>query len=98
MAAIRHFLLIGESGNQRIQNGDRIEVIDAYQRSEMQIALAYNLCVNGEEIQLGIPPSYIRKLNTTGPVDGEIVHVSRIGKHLLIAVSLGRKDFLPLVS
>ena len=87
MAQSRHFLLIGEAGNFRIQVGDNIEIMEAYQRQDLPIALANRFCINGRYHGYGISRPYLKKLADAGSCKGEIVQLSREQRDLTITVA-----------
>ncbi len=89
MTGNRQFLLIGEAGNYHIQIGDTIEIIDAYQRQNLNIALANNFRINGRYRSYCVSEPYTKKLKRIGPVRGEIVQVCREEQDLTIIVAAG---------
>lgn len=86
MDSHRHFLLLGEADNFRIQVGDDIEILEAYERQGLPIALANRFCVNGTYQNFGISRPYIKKLTQSRPCRGEIVQLRREEKDLTITV------------
>lgn len=86
MAQSRHFLLIGEAGNFRIQVGDNIEIMEAYQRQDFPVALANRFCINGAYQNNGLSKPYVTKLSDAASCKGEIVKLSRGEQDLTITV------------
>lgn len=87
MAHRRHFLLIGEAGNHKIQVGDHIDILEAYQRQDLPVALANRFCINGKYRNYGLLGPYTRKLTHAGSCTGEIVQLCREAQDLTIIVT-----------
>ena len=82
-----HFLLIGEAGNHIIQVGDNIEILEAYKRQDLPVALANRFCINGRYQGYGVSRPYVRKLADAGSCKGEIVKLSCDQRDLTITVA-----------
>ncbi len=87
MPDTRHYLLIGEAGNFHIQVGDIIEITEAYQRQNIDVALANTFRINETYRNYCISAPYTKKLNRLEPVKGEIVQLSREEQDMTITVS-----------
>ena len=86
MAQHRYFLLLGEAGNHQIQVGDNIDILEAYQRQDLPVALANRFWINGSYLNHGLPRPYVKKLVHADSCSGEIVHLSRDEKDLTVTV------------
>ena len=87
MAQSRHFLLIGEAANFRIQVGDNIEILEAYQRQDLPVALANRFSINGTYKNYGLSRPYLKRLAQGNSFTGEIVQLSRDEQNLTITVA-----------
>ncbi|HKL26405.1 MAG TPA: hypothetical protein VJ910_09300 [Desulfuromonadales bacterium] len=87
MARSRHFLLIGEAENFRIQVGDNIEIHEAYQRQDLPVALANRFSINGTYQNDGLSRPYLKRLVRGSSFTGEIVQISREEQDLTIRVA-----------
>lgn len=89
----RHFLLIGEASNHKIQVGDNIEILEAYQRQDLPVALANRFRINEAYENSGLSKPFVMKLAydtklvRASSFTGEIVLLSREEHDLMITVT-----------